>query len=278
MDTKTTSRKRTSTRVRDIMKSSVKRQVEFLCEEYLTKQRSSMTGETSITAGEAAAIRENCCKTTEGAREFNRWLGIYNTYSELVPLLSLAETNWKLALANAVATLRTLDALRQEENHLNIILRNISATGDAAAVEAFAKGLRRTFCHRGAIVFDSGRTTISLTCSSLWRELERDLEKLRDFYRMYKGFIVATDEFTRANRAEGLMPKFLSVSMEAVKRDIIAETAPTYSRKCILDAEARGERVTDEARRWAVLPSYGEIDGYEEYEEMFRERIKSIRR
>ncbi|MCD8295356.1 MAG: hypothetical protein LUE27_08970 [Clostridia bacterium] len=228
----------------------------------------------SITREEADAIYYSV-RGTEARREFEGYSEIYETYASLVHVFGLACTMYtKYALITLSLICMAKDYI-QEQNHLNIIYQGLKDTEGAGAAERY-KDLVMSLSFVNADPSFTEDGYIRIDYSPLWESVLSSIENMKLYYDQFKSFIVALEAWTRKHRGTNFMPRVMKNMMKDGKRDFCVDNGiPEYSRKELQNRIKRGERVTEEERARAVIPSYEEIETTPANVKFFSEKIKS---
>lgn len=272
--------KNISKQVAEILKEGTpKQKAVLLCMDYtdLNKSRNKPL----LTEEEAQAIRDSI-KTEKEGREFNKWIAIYNTYSQYVHTVGLAYAEYK-ANANAMLVyIRQWEDYSRQENHLNYILDELKDKNNEEGIKSFYEALEYMSLPYAKIVLDEdGYVEIDVgspekTEGTLYGAILSGRQRVIYYLSSLKAVVEALDEWTKKTRSKAIMPPLISGALEDIKQDYALAVAPAYSEHQLNARIARGEEIQPYERMRALFPDYDKIERDEKLYTMFKERIERI--
>lgn len=267
------SKKNLSKRVLELLVTATPKQKALLvCKDWTDKHY--IDKEPLLTEDEATALRDSL-KSNEEKTEYNKWIGVYNTYRELTPLFGLVYKEYQAVAERMLGYLKKWEAYDNEENHLITIFEGIKELKDKKAEEAYLASLSYlSFPDAKLIIAEDGYPEIDTT--ELYERIQEEAKDVYKFYSVAKAMVIVVEEYTKKTRSKDFRPFVMIASIDYIKEDYAQRVAPRYSRKLLKEKQEKGMRVTKDEIRRAVYPSYEEIEPSQEFLEIFREKLKDI--
>ena len=227
-----------------------------------------------LTEEETIALRDSL-KTNDEKIEYNKWIGVYNTYRELTPLFGLVYKEYQAVAERMLGYLKKWEAYDNEENHLITIYEELKTLNNKETLDAYFKALSYlSFPDAKLIIAEDGYPEIDTT--KLYERIQEEAKAVYTRYSVAKAMVIVVEEYTKKTRSKDFRPDVMIESIDYIKEDYSQRVAPRYSRKLLSEKKEKGIRLSKDEIRRAVYPSYEEITPSEEYLDIFRGKLKDI--
>lgn len=227
-----------------------------------------------LTEEETIALRDSL-KTNDEKIEYNKWIGVYNTYRELTPLFGLVYKEYQAVAERMLGYLKKWEAYDNEENHLITIYEELKTLNNKETLDAYFKALSYlSFPDAKLIIAKDGYPEIDTT--KLYERIQEEAKAVYTRYSVAKAMVIVVEEYTKKTRSKDFRPDVMIESIDYIKEDYSQRVAPRYSRKLLSEKKEKGIRLSKDEIRRAVYPSYEEITPSEEYLDIFRGQLKEI--
>lgn len=227
-----------------------------------------------LTEEETIALRDSL-KTNDEKMEYNKWIGVYNTYRELTPLFGLVYKEYQAVAERMLGYLKKWEAYDNEENHLITIYEELKTLNNKETLDAYFKALSYlSFPDAKLIIAEDGYPEIDTT--KLYERIQEEAKAVYTRYSVAKAMVIVVEEYTKKTRSKDFRPDVMIESIDYIKEDYSQRVAPRYSRKLLSEKKEKGIRLSKDEIRRAVYPSYEEITPSEEYLDIFRGQLKEI--
>ena len=267
------SKKSLSKRVQELISTATPRQKALLVckgwtDAHLGDRKPLLTEEETI------ALRDSL-KSNEEKTEYNKWIGVYNTYRELAPVFGIVYKEYQTAAERMLGYLKKWEAYDNEENHLITIYEELKSLNDKETLDAYFKALSYlSFPDAKLIIAEDGYPEIDIT--KLYERIQEEAKEVYSHYAIAKAMVIVVEEYTKKTRSKDFRPDIMIESIDYIKEDYSQRVAPRYSRKLLNEKKEKGIRLSKDEVRRAVYPSYEEITPSEEYLDIFRGKLKDI--
>lgn len=219
-----------------------------------------------ITDDDLQAIRASL-KDNEELKEYNKWIGIHQVYSDLTPAFGVLTKGYEAELHTMRCYLTRWEDYTQEENHLNIIYRGLLDAGDEQAIETFREKVKRLTFINAKVELTDKEVTINI--DELYSRIEIRKAELLYAYGMAKALVLETEKFKRRTRSAGFTLEAIDFSIKEIKENPNIKGLEKYSRKQLQEDIAEGMKITTGDRKRAILPYYEEVEPNEQAQEYF---------
>lgn len=267
------SKKSLSKRVQELISTATPRQKALLvCKDWTDAHLGDR--KPLLTEEETIALRDSL-KSNEEKTEYNKWIGVYNTYRELTPVFGIVYKEYQTAAERMLGYLKKWEAYDNEENHLITIYEELKSLNNKETLEAYFKALSYlSFPDAKLIIAEDGYPEIDIT--KLYERIQEEAKEVYFHYAIAKAMVIVVEEYTKKTRSKDFRPDIMIESIDDIKEDYSQRVAPRYSRKLLNEKKEKGIRLSKDEVRRAVYPSYEEITPSEEYLDIFRGKLKDI--
>lgn len=267
------SKKSLSKRIQELLTTATpKQKAQLVCKQWTENNTRSL--EPLLTEDEVKALRDSLT-TDKEKREYNKWIGVYNVYSELTPLFGLVYKEYQGEAEKLLGYLRVWEAYNQEENHLNTLYQELLDNGNKEAIEAFNRGVSYlTFVDAKLTRDKDGYIEIDIT--HLYEKIKERLKTVWSTYEAAKAIVIVTDGYTKRTHSSAFRPEPMLAAISNIKEDYSLRVAPRYSRKLLQERIDRGQRVSPDEKMRAVYPYFEEIEVNKELIDLFTERLNEM--
>lgn len=267
------SKKSLSKRVQELISTATPRQKALLvCKDWTDAHLGDR--KPLLTEEETIALRDSL-KTNDEKIEYNKWIGVYNTYRELTPLFGLVYKEYQAVAERMLGYLKKWEAYDNEENHLITIYEELKTLNNKETLDAYFKALSYlSFPDAKLIIAEDGYPEIDTT--KLYERIQEEAKAVYTRYSVAKAMVIVVEEYTKKTRSKDFRPDVMIESIDYIKEDYSQRVAPRYSRKLLSEKKEKGIRLSKDEIRRAVYPSYEEITPSEEYLDIFRGQLKEI--
>lgn len=267
------SKKSLSKRVQELISTATPRQKALLvCKDWTDAHLGDR--KPLLTEEETIALRDSL-KSNEEKTEYNKWIGVYNTYRELTPVFGIVYKEYQTAAERMLGYLKKWEAYDNEENHLITIYEELKSLNDKETLDAYFKALSYlSFPDAKLIIAEGGYPEIDIT--KLYERIQEEAKEVYSHYAIAKAMVIVVEEYTKKTRSKDFRPDIMIESIDYIKEDYSQRVAPRYSRKLLNEKKEKGIRLSKDEVRRAVYPSYEEITPSEEYLDIFRGKLKDI--
>ena len=268
------SKKSLSKKIQDILSTATPKQKALLvCKQY--RDHNTMGEKTLLTEDEVNALRDSL-KTNEEKIEYNKWINVYNVYSEFTPFIGLVYKEYQARAEKLLGYLRRWEDYEQEENHLITIYEGLKETGSKGVEEAFFTSLSHLHFIDAKLVISKTDGYPEIDIETLYEKIKDEAKSLFVNYSIAKAVVVVLEEYTKKTRSKDFRPDVMIGAIEDIKEDYALRVAPKYSRKLLQEKIDKGMRITNGEQKRAVYPSYDELQPTEDEFNLCRKRLNDI--
>lgn len=261
-----------SKKIQEVIKTATPKQKAILVVMNYTDKK-QLREEPLLTDEEVESVKDSL--TPDEAREYNRWIGCYNVYAEIAPIIGLAIAQYKEQAQEVGGYLRIAESYSQEENHLNTIFSELKETGNKTALSALSTSLSHLRFKFAELKRDE-EGYIEIDTTNLFTHIRQMIKQMGWAIMALKAFIVAIDEWTKSHKSKKLMPPVLVDALDDIRTDSAIDIPPTYSRKYLKEKIAKGYEPTIAEQEKAIFPCYEEMPLDENFLDIWRKRLVKI--
>lgn len=267
------SKKSLSKRIQELLTTATpKQKAQLVCSQW---KDPNQHGDTPLLTEEEVKALIDSLSTNKEKQEYNKWIAVYNVYSELTPLFGLVFKEYQGEAERLLGYLRVWEAYNQEENHLNTIYQELLDNGNEKAIEAFNKAVSYLTFVDAKLTRDKDGY-IEIDIERLYEKIKEEVSLLITTYEAAKAIVLVTEQYTRRTHSSGFRPEPLIVAIDSIKEDYALRVAPRYSHKLLKERIDKGIKVTRDEIKRAVFPSFDEVAVKQEYIDLFTERLNEI--
>lgn len=266
-------KKTLSKRVQELLTTATpKQKAQLVCNQW---QDPNTQGSTPLLTEEEAAALRDSLKTNEEKKEYNKWIGVYNVYSELTPYLGLVYKEYMGEAEKILGLLRVWETYENEENHLNAILQELIDTKNEEGVKSFKRAASYlTFTDAKLVWAEDGYIEIDVT--RLYEKIKENLKTVWQSYEAAKAIVLVTDKYTKRTHSSAFRTRLLVTAIDQIKEDYSLRVAPCYSRKLLKERIDKGQSVSKAEIKKAVYPYFEEVNPPQELIDFFTEQLNDM--
>ena len=195
-----------------INKASVKQKALLVAMGRIDKENSGK--DPTLTEEDVKAIKDSL-REDQDRRKYNKWMGIYNTYAEIMPLFGLAYREYQATAERLLGALTLWESYTREEEHLMLICKALKEKGEDVTKELAKTLSSLKFSLAKLRVTEDGRPEID--ASALYDVFILPyVEDVKSTYRTAKAMVIVTEEFTARTHSEEFRPGLMIKSIEKV--------------------------------------------------------------
>jgi hypothetical protein len=193
--------------------------------------------------------------------EYTKWANLEELVRKYVQTLYTAYYMYLEAAQGLKGYLRLMEAYQEEEQRFNKLISDLEKIGARKeAITNFERyALRLPFNGAKIEKAPNGKLHIDIFGEGgLFSTIKEKADDCEYNLSNLKAYIKPFDTYMTNKKAKAFIPEFIARVIDETKKAKVADIAPKYTRTFLLKRKKRGEPITPEEERIAVLPDYEE--------------------